>query len=762
MRRPDNPPLSLNDYLTSDAPQLGLHIVSFSDATLVTLYWPHTLFDAFGKKALLDAWVLMLQGRDDEIPSPYGGDAPRVDFDPLAKFGCHSTEPYKLRSQLMSSLSLGAWAIGNLFEFVGKQETRVVRMPKLFLDKLVNDSMSELQDGPNASNATSFLSEGDVLCAWWTKIATAHLPENASTRRRTLVLNNAYSLRKALGGENGPLPLNSTDSSKMDTPYLSNAVGFINVVGTMTDVFDKSVGYMASRIRNAIKELGTAPQVEAAAALRPPANSLSVILLGLSMSPKRACDICYRRKIQCLIPEAGVPCDWCRHHDSECTFNREAPRKSKQNRLKLTDVHDLYQRIQHLESALAQATAQPLGRDDALNFVTPTSCSVETPASAVTPAATELTPSSHSARETEFSGFRQSPSSVTSVPTSDFPCFASHVGPNWFFRGIHAFSEEGRQWISSRTGQAVDLRKLRLFTSNYAPSTSFSSAFLGVSSLPDKQVMRELASSFLMSPLWPSFPVIDRSSFDQTLDIAYGMSDDRPNSPTQLAALASVLSILSLMSHCKDLGNGYSGIDANDCANKARQLLTSLTGHYSVTILECLLALYTHSTLDGHWQEAGFYLPLACSMVSALGGHTSASQNTPDDGTTLSAKKRLHLRNLFWICYVADKDMALRTGRPPLLSAVFCDVSIPKDHGQHYAYLRSFDEPVDRLILVGDGPVPHFSGDLVLSQTKEKVYRLLYSLDGSEAKDMTLLLHIRELDEEIERWRLSIPLNFRP
>ncbi|KAK2729386.1 lysR family regulatory protein [Colletotrichum kahawae] len=255
MRRPDNPPLSLNHYLTSDTPQLGLHIISFSDATLVTLYWPHTLFDAFGKKALLDAWVLMLQGRDDEIPSPYGGDAPGVDFDPLAKLGCQPTEPYKLGSQLMSSLSLGAWAIGNLFEFVGKQETRVVRVPKLFLDKLVNDAASELQDGSSTFDITPFLSEGDVLCAWWTKIATAHLPGDASTRRRTLVLNNAYSLRKAL------------DSNRMDAPYLSNAVGFINVVGTMADVFDKPVGYLASRIRTAIKELGTTPQVEAAAAL---------------------------------------------------------------------------------------------------------------------------------------------------------------------------------------------------------------------------------------------------------------------------------------------------------------------------------------------------------------------------------------------------------------------------------------------------------------------------------------------------------------
>ncbi|KAH0425252.1 fungal specific transcription factor [Colletotrichum camelliae] len=256
--------------------------------------------------------------------------------------------------------------------------------------------------------------------------------------------------------------------------------------------------------------------------------------------------------------------------------------------------------------------------------------------------------------------------------------------------------------------------------------------------------------------------MIDRSSFNETLDIAYGISDDRPNSPTQLAALAYVLSITSLMSHCKDSGNDYYSIGANDYANKARQLLMSLTGHYSVTMLECLLALYTHSTLDGHWQEAGFYLPLACSMLSALGGHASASHNTLDNETSLSMKRRLHLRNLFWMCYVADKDMALRTGRPPLLSAVFCDTSIPEDYAHYFAYLRSFKESVESPSLTGDGSIPHFSGDLVLSQIKEKVYRLLYSPAVSEAKDTTLLLHIRELDEEIERWRLSIPLDFRP
>ena len=69
LRWADQPPVQgskplsfskLDDYLDADAPQLRLHIVSFNDKILVSLYWPHTLMDAMGKRELLDAWTLML------------------------------------------------------------------------------------------------------------------------------------------------------------------------------------------------------------------------------------------------------------------------------------------------------------------------------------------------------------------------------------------------------------------------------------------------------------------------------------------------------------------------------------------------------------------------------------------------------------------------------------------------------------------------------------------------------------------------------
>ncbi|KAG7142142.1 hypothetical protein HYQ45_001419 [Verticillium longisporum] len=47
------------------------------------------------------------------------------------------------------------------------------------------------------------------------------------------------------------------------------------------------------------------------------------------MPPRRACDICFKRKIQCAIPSPGAPCNWCSHQNIACTFEREPQRKKQ-------------------------------------------------------------------------------------------------------------------------------------------------------------------------------------------------------------------------------------------------------------------------------------------------------------------------------------------------------------------------------------------------------------------------------------------------
>lgn len=117
---------------------------------------------------------------------------------------------------------------------------------------------------------------------------------------------------------------------------------------------------------------------------------------------------------------------------------------------------------------------------------------------------------------------------------------------------------------------------------------------------------------------------------------------------------------------------------------------------------------------------------------------------------------------LFWLCYMLDKDISLCTGNPPLLTDIYCDLDLPDNYFDHYTYLPGLDTS-----FAGDNEehkylTPHLLGDPRLSHLKEKVCRQLLSARASKDNDNQLLLNIRQLDDEIEHWRLSIPANFRP
>lgn len=121
-------------------------------------------------------------------------------------------------------------------------------------------------------------------------------------------------------------------------------------------------------------------------------------------------------------------------------------------------------------------------------------------------------------------------------------------------------------------------------------------------------------------------------------------------------------------------------------------------------------------------------------MVCDLGGHYNPSAQ--DSETPLEDGKRRYLRALFWSCYILDKEFALRSGQPALLTEEYCDVIV-----------ASLDEN---------------SGQRRLSLLKEKTCRLLYSPLAEKYTDAETLHYIRQLDHELEQWRLSIPALIRP
>ncbi|RFU75937.1 hypothetical protein TARUN_6306 [Trichoderma arundinaceum] len=205
-------PRNLYDFIYTDRPQLGLRIVSFKNSTIVVLHWIHLTFDATAKGALLNAWMLMLQGREDEIPSHW------------------------VRTSIFWSTvpDLVWWLLQNSYNLVfKKQEHRMVCVPAAYLAQLREKALVELAaQAPSEKLVAPFLSEGGILVVWVARLAIANLSEDSE---KPVAVQQAYH----------------------------NCVGFLVTLMPAKDVLQKPLSYLASQIRRTITEQSSREQVEA-------------------------------------------------------------------------------------------------------------------------------------------------------------------------------------------------------------------------------------------------------------------------------------------------------------------------------------------------------------------------------------------------------------------------------------------------------------------------------------------------------------------
>lgn len=158
------------------------------------------------------------------------------------------------------------------------EESRVVMVPASFAQHLRDTAMADISDSTrtqqpvvlNSDNLHShegqsqeqhhasskpFVSEGDVICAWWARtIIAAQLP---ATSNRTVAINVPYNLRWLL--KDDLLPSNSA--------YVGNAAVSVQAFMTVKELLEKPLGQVAALIRSALQTLGTRGQVEALVAL---------------------------------------------------------------------------------------------------------------------------------------------------------------------------------------------------------------------------------------------------------------------------------------------------------------------------------------------------------------------------------------------------------------------------------------------------------------------------------------------------------------
>lgn len=186
--RPDSP-RELADWIYTDRPQLDIHAALFQDATLLTISYLHTFSDAISRTNLFEAWIAVLRGHEEEVPAfvPY-------DHDPLYTLGKEAPrQSYRNLRRLLSGLSLVIFGLRYMFEILWfpKLEEHPIRLPGRCVDKMRKTVLQELAITASRGTRKPFVSEGDVVVAWWVRTMIKALKPAPD---RTIMVMNVFNV----------------------------------------------------------------------------------------------------------------------------------------------------------------------------------------------------------------------------------------------------------------------------------------------------------------------------------------------------------------------------------------------------------------------------------------------------------------------------------------------------------------------------------------------------------------------------------------
>jgi hypothetical protein len=234
-----------SDWIETDLPALSIHVVSFEDATLLTLSWSHVFLDAMGRQGLFNAWISVLNGREDEVPP----------FVPLRIDPAHDiAQEGRAKSHVLYDYALkGIWFIffivGYVYEILmhSAETGRMVCLPGHWVENLRQQAIADVVAN-NDVDEKVFLSHGDVLLAWWAKVSVA--AQNLSSSQPVNIMN--------VTNFRGLFPEHHLPAD--GAVFTSNANCSTNTLITSGELARVSVGDLALRLRQDLQRQRTPEQ----------------------------------------------------------------------------------------------------------------------------------------------------------------------------------------------------------------------------------------------------------------------------------------------------------------------------------------------------------------------------------------------------------------------------------------------------------------------------------------------------------------------
>lgn len=337
-------------------------------------------------------------------------------------------------------------------------------------------------------------------------------------------------------------------------------------------------------------------------------------------------------------------------------------------------------------------------------------------------------------------------------------CFAGQsLGNISGFDGLPVFSSSGIQWIKACTGEDVSFEWYRPGILSTPANRRHNGNQLA--SLPEIRTLRRRFERHQKSIFHQLFPVVNAECFEYTIRAAYSHELSEV-SPGVTSAKACIFGFMALTSFLSGDPHENAIIDADTYARDSHKLCSeAIDESATLDTLQAFLMLvraiitfltvikdtiadgkrkcFCSQAVSGDILKMELLLCSAARYIFHLRGNISPASTNGD-----LFPAQTHVRNLFWIGFVLDKLICLRTGLQPHFDITSCDLTLPDTHG----LTPSQQNPIAFHTLIR------------LCLVQFEIYRGLYCMSALQQEDAELLATIRRLDTALEEWRSTVPV----
>lgn len=231
-----------------DHPILGLHIMSFENATVVVLNYNHVLMDGGGSNAFMKAWTNVVNGRQADVAPLAGAWSDPLDFI-RENINQNGAEKFVLQDWVIDMGDFlpddqGTTVQDPVWDMSAPESCwRVICLTSRAADTILKQARHSLP--PN-----SFATEDDMIAGWVAKTVAGFLPST-----RPINLMRVYDLRRAL---------TKAGVLKPETAHVQNMYQMAwTLVPEAQNLADAPLGKIAVDLRSSLAEQTTISQIRA-------------------------------------------------------------------------------------------------------------------------------------------------------------------------------------------------------------------------------------------------------------------------------------------------------------------------------------------------------------------------------------------------------------------------------------------------------------------------------------------------------------------